>query len=335
MTTIYIATGDALVVVTRRDDRWQAGICLAGRQTQCVAADPLRPEFAYAGTFGDGVFCSSDAGITWQPAGGLPHGKVTALAVSTVERVNGRGVVYAGTEPSAVFRSEDGGASWRELAGLTELPSAATWSFPPRPETHHVRHILPDPHAAGRLYVAIEAGALVHTADGRTWHDRVPGGPRDTHTLAAHPAAAGRLYSAAGDGYFESRDGGDTWRRLDDGLRDGYCWSVAVDPADPDTILLTAAPGPREAHGQGEAESRVYRRTDGAWSEVRTGLAEPTGRRAPVVAADVTEPGSFYLASEGELYRSADAGASWERLSVGWPRRNPTAVGGMAVGKGG
>jgi photosystem II stability/assembly factor-like uncharacterized protein len=335
------------LIVARRDGRgWRAELQLAGRRVQSVAHDPLRPELVYCGTFGDGLFRSDDAGATWQPAHvGNTHDKIMSLAVSSVERANGRGVVYAGTEPSAVFRSEDGGDRWRELTGLTDLPSSREWSFPPRPQTHHVRHIEPDAHTVGRLYVAIEAGALVRTDDaGRTWRDRVPGGPRDTHTLATHPTAPNRLYSAAGDGYFESRDGGDTWQpaggsRLSGwarpvaGLKHGYLWSLAVDPQDPEGLVVTAAAGPRQAHDE-LAESVVYRRRVGApWTETREGLPSPQGRRVALVAAHAAEPGVFYLASEVELYRSADAGASWERLEVEWPGgRRPMSGGwGFAV----
>jgi hypothetical protein len=49
------------------------------------------------------------------------------------------------------------------------------------------------------------------------------------------------LYSAAGDGYFESRDGGETWQRFEEGLRHRYLWSIAVDTADADKIVVSAA----------------------------------------------------------------------------------------------
>ena len=335
MTVIYMTAREGLIVVTGRGDSgWHAELRLDGREVQSVAADPLRPELAYCGTFGDGAFRSDDAGVTWRRAGGIAHGKVMSLAVSPVERANSRGIVFAGTEPSSVFRSEDGGERWHELTELTELPSSNEWSFPPRPQTHHVRHIQPDPHAAGRLYVAIEAGALVRTDDaGRTWRDRVPGGPLDTHTLATHPAAPGRLYSAAGDGYFESRDGGDTWQQPADGLRHGYLWGLAVDPADPDALVVTAAPGPRQAHYE-PAESVVYcRATGGPWRETRAGLPASTGRHVALVAAHPAEPGVFFLAWEAELYRSADGGRSWGQLGVEWPAgRRPSHGGwGLAV----
>ena len=164
------------------------------------------------GTAGAGLFRSHDSGRNWEPVGpGIEHGIITAVAVSHAERAEGFGIVYAGTEPSAVFRSDTGGESWVDLAGLRALPSADTWSFPPRPHTHHVRWIEADVSVADRVFVAIEAGALVRTFDGgRTWRDRVRGGPYDTHTAVTHPLAPGRIYSAAGDGYFESTDAGDS-----------------------------------------------------------------------------------------------------------------------------
>src|SRR5437016_7486467 len=85
---------------------------------------------------------------------------ITAVDVGHAGQADGFGIVYAGTEPSAVFRSDNGGDSWVDLAGLRALPSADTWSFPPRPHTHHVRWIEADVSVADRVFVAIEAGAL-------------------------------------------------------------------------------------------------------------------------------------------------------------------------------
>ena len=43
-----------------------------------------------------------------------------------------------GTEPSALFISEDSGETWERREGMEKLPSANRWSFPPRPDCHHV-----------------------------------------------------------------------------------------------------------------------------------------------------------------------------------------------------
>ncbi len=319
-TTIYLATAQGLFIITHSDGNWRGEIRLNGKQVQCVAPCSRRPNVIYCGTFGDGIFRSDDRGNSWRLCEGFPQRKVMSLAVVDSKSPGVSDVVYAGTEPSALFRSDDSGQTWRELPGLLNLPSAGEWSFPPRPETHHVRYILPDPNEPRRLHVAIEAGALLRSEDGgQTWRDRVPSGPKDTHTLAVHPNAPARLYSAAGDGYFESTNDGETWRRITDGLQHEYCWSVAVSIGDPNTILLTASKSAREAHMKASANAFVYRRGPSErWHEVRHGLPASQGRRIAVVAASAAETDVFYLSAEGEIYRSADKGIEWQPLTVEW-----------------
>ena len=53
---------------------------------------------------------------------------------------------------------------------------------------------------------------------------------------------------------------------------------------------------------------------------------------ALVVAAHEAEPGIFYAAVARDLYRSPDAGLTWERLDVAWPHRyRDQAVHALAV----
>jgi hypothetical protein len=67
------------------------------------------------------------------------------------------------------------------------------------------------------------------------------------------------------------------------------------------------------------ANALVYRRSPGErWHEVRHGLPASQGRRIAVVAASAVEPDMFYLSAEGQIYRSADKGIEWQRLTVEW-----------------
>ena len=338
-TRIYLATAHGLNVIEGSNRAWRGEVRLQGQRVQCIAVDPRVKERIYCGTFGNGVYRSDNAGASWHPCEDLPNQNVTALATADSGDAGRPALLYAGTEPSAIFQSSDGGDAWHPLSGLLNLTSAREWSFPPRPETHHVRELLSDPCFPRRLHVAIEAGALLRSDDGgETWRDRVPGGPRDTHTLAAHRSAPGqgRLYSAAGDGYFESLDGGDTWRRVMEGLEHGYCWSVAVSNSDPETVLLSASKSPRAAHSKEFSNSAVYRRSGRSvhepWRKATDGLPDPRGRRVPVIVPSDIEPGVFYLASEGDLYRTANCGAEWQKLTVDWAERgSPQQAGDIAV----
>jgi photosystem II stability/assembly factor-like uncharacterized protein len=198
-----------------------------------------------------------------------------------------------------------------------------------------VRWITPDPLVAGRLFAAIEAGALLRSLDGgQTWEDRKPSGPYDPHTLVMHRLAPNRLYSAAGDGFMnpgtgfvESEDGGQTWYRPDEGLQHHYLWGVAADPADPATLVISAAHGPQQAHNPQSAESALYRRSgNGPWQRVQDGFPEPRGLLTAVLATHEAEPGVFYAANNKGAFRSADAGSSWEALPIRWPQ-------GMRIGR--
>lgn len=278
----------------------------------CLAVDPHTAGRAWCGSDRHGVYRSDDGGRSWRPAG-LADRRIMSLTASPVEE----DVVWAGTEPSEIWRSGDGGESWEPTAPLEGLPSSPGWAFPPRPETHHARWIACHPQEPGRLWVAIEAGALVSTTDGgRSWRDRVPDGPYDTHELAVHPNRPDTLRVSAGDGYYESHDGGESWSRPREGLDVGYLRSVAIDPGDPAVVVVSAASGPRSTYVAGRADGRLYRRSgNGSWRRVTEGWPDPPRTIAPLLVAGRGD-GALWAADERGVHRSDDGGSSWRRVSA-------------------
>jgi photosystem II stability/assembly factor-like uncharacterized protein len=332
---IVVATREDVLVVDPASGE-VARSDAVGRPT-CLAVDPSRPDRVWCGTEA-GVLRSDDGGATWRAAG-LESEEVTAIAASPIERGAGGAVVYAGTEPSAVWRSADeeeqpgSGETlprWQRAEGLLELPSSSTWSFPPRPDTHHVRWIACDPERPGRMYVAIEAGALVTTPDGgATWRDRPRVAPFDTHELAIHPARAEALRVSAGDGYWESADRGASWSSPEEGLDVTYLRSVAIDPGDPEVVVVSAASHAHSAYMAGRSDGRLYRREgDDRWERVRVGWPDPPATIAPLLAAG-RESGELWAADERGVHHSADAGRSWALVAAFAP--TPAWLRGLAV----
>jgi hypothetical protein len=338
-----IAMEDSLVIFESSKTGWKkTHESLKGTHPQCITFDPNNPNRAYCGTFGGGLWKTDDGGQSWDSIGKerISSSDVMSVSVSSLERggKNRFNTVYVGTEPTAFYRSDDGGETWAKTSSLNNLSSSPSWSFPPRPWTSHVRWIESDKTKPGYVYAAIEAGALVQSHDGgRTWIDKVQGGPYDTHTLATHKNMPGRLYSAAGDGYFESYDYGQNWKRLVAGLGDyDYLFSLAVDSGNPQTVIASASQWPTKAYSLEDAESVVYRKTSSSpvkdtednnsndkeeWNLVSNGLPKPTGTLISVLAANPRIAGTFYAANNRGIFYSTDSGISWKMLDgVQWPK---------------
>ena len=302
MSDLFMCTYDGrLVGLTREGGAWTSRTLLHDVPVQCVATDGER---VLVGTRGRGALVSGNAGAGWRPVD-LPETDVTAVAISEAD-----GALYAGTEPSRLFVSPDG-SRWRELTALQDIPSRPRWSFPPRPWTHHVRWIAPDPHVAERLLVGIELGGLMFSDDaGASFADHRPGAKRDVHSLAWHPRAEGRVYEAAGDGAAWSHDGGVHWDGADSGRDLGYCWALAVDPADPECWYVSAASGPGAAHRGPDARGRLYRWDGDAWHA----LAVPDEGMPYVLTAARDE--LIAGMSDGRLLCGTDRGERWDEIPV-------------------
>ena len=294
---MFVCTRDDRLI--RIDDDGGETTVLEGMGSQCVA---VRGERVLVGTRERGALLSDDGGATWQRIE-LPEPGVFSVAMSAAD-----GALYAGTEPSRLFVSR--GGPWSELEALQDIPSRDTWSFPPRPWTHHVRWIAPDPHHAERLLVGIELGGVMSSEDGgATFSDHRPGAKRDAHELAWHPRVDGYAYQAAGDGAAWSSDSGRTWQALDAGRDLGYCWALAVDRADPERWYVSAASGPGAAHRGTGARGRLYR-WEGAW--VALALPDESMPYALVAYDGQLVAGM----SDGRILRSGDRGESWDELAA-------------------
>ncbi len=117
---LYAATGDAVAQIDSLDgERADVTLNLEGRGVQCVAVDPHDPQRIFVGTFDRGVYRTLDGGGIWETVGaGMADARVLSIAVSPVDRVNGRSAVYIG--PSQTARSSRRGRPgfWRGLPRL-------------------------------------------------------------------------------------------------------------------------------------------------------------------------------------------------------------------------
>jgi photosystem II stability/assembly factor-like uncharacterized protein len=324
MTTLLAGMQNSVLVLESTKTGWKTQENLKGTHPQAIAFDHKNPNRAYCGTFGEGLWKTDNSGQIWENIGKnqISNSNITSVSVSSLNKEHNRfSKVYVGTEPSEIYVSSDGGQSWEIMSELNKLKSSKSWSFPPRPWTHHVCWIEPDVNHSDYIFVAIEAGALVQSRDGgRTWIDHNKQGPYDTHTLITHKKASERLYSAAGDGYFESFDYGESWNSPTEGLEHYYLDGLAVDSTNPQNVIVSAASTALQGHYIENAESFVYRRSaDGEkWKVVPNGFPEPKGTIITILASDPFNSGEFYALNNRGIFRSTDSGVSWTVFDIPW-----------------
>lgn len=233
-----------------------------------------------AGTYGDGIFRSTDSGQSWQPA----NEGLTATALRTIQPdPTQAGALICGAEPARAFRSTDGGQSWDELSAITEIDSCPDWYLPYSPRAGAIRNFYSPPGNGGRLLGSIEVGGLLDSPDsGETWSllDIPP--DDDIHHITGHPDNGDVLFAALGwaslrrdrpreeeprlGGVSRSDDGGKSWRKF----YSDYTRAVIVPPGDHN--LLLAAPAKRVG-----AEGRIEVSSDGgeSWEAAGAGLDTP------------------------------------------------------------
>jgi len=204
-----------------------------------------------------------------------------------------------------------------------------------------VMSIAVNPRNRFEYYVGVASGGVWKTVnDGTTWTPVFDGegsysigwvelDPNDASVVWVGTGESNSQRSVSyGDGIYRSDDGGKSWQNL--GLKKSeHIGRVVVDPRD-SKVVYVAAEGPLWGAG---GDRGLYKSTDGGktWKAVLT-ISENTG--VVDVALDPSNPDILYAASyqrrrhvftlidggpESAIYKSTDAGATWNKLKSGLP----------------
>jgi photosystem II stability/assembly factor-like uncharacterized protein len=240
---------------------------------------------------GSGVWRSNDLGETWELSSeGLAYGDDMKLSkVSNLTAAHGR--VLAGAEQIGIFESRDGGVTWSLLSTLEGEPGSDKWNDPANQPPGHLglSAILPDPKEPTRFWAIVQGmGIFETTDDGATWT------PRNKGLRADWP--------------------------LDD-PEVGYCVHKLVrSPVDGDRFYQQNHVGMHRSDDGGES-----------WTEISEGLPTEFGFAA---ATHPHDRETFYVIpldaghgrtmpdGQAAVWRTRDAGSSWQKLVNGLPQRD-------------
>src|SRR5439155_24131044 len=123
-----------------------------------------------------------------------------------------------------------------------------------------------DPKNPNIILAGSFRSGVFRSIDGReTWHAADSGTvPVWVSSLVINPRDSNIVYAADYDGVFKSIDGGLTWSALET-VRLTGCWSVAIDPRNPDTVYAATGYGDIDVLSPG-----IYKSTDAgkSWQKV-------------------------------------------------------------------
>jgi photosystem II stability/assembly factor-like uncharacterized protein len=289
--------------------------------------------------FGPAVWKSTDLGASWTHSSqGLAYaaGEEPIKSAWSLAPANGR--LYAGVQPAGLFLSEDGGETWEHVSGLREHPSRPHWM--PGGGGLILHAVLPHPDDGNRIWVAISAAGVFHTADGgRTWQPRNSGTRADflpegqnypefgqcVHSLVMAPGMPDRLYQQNHCGMYRSEDGGQSWESIEAGLPSSFGFPAAVHPRDPASLYLLPLNGDIAGRYVPDGRAAVWRTRDrgDSWQDLRQGLPQENaffGVYRQAMATDRCEPAGIYFGtSTGALFASRDEGDSWTMVAQHLP----------------
>ena len=268
---------------------------MAGRIAD-IAIDPNDQSTWYVGVGSGGVWKTTNRGTTWEPVfddeDAYSIGSVTVdptnssvIWVGTGENVSGRHVGYG----AGVYRSRDAGKNWENM-GL--------------PNSEHIGMIRVDPRDSNTVFVASQGplwsaggdrGLFKSTDGGENWRKVLGDGHGNTDIddeytgvseVYMDPRNPDVMYAVAWQRYrnvavlmdggpatsiHKSEDGGETWRKLTEGLPDEVMakTGLAISPQNPDVIYATIEGANRTGN--------VYRSEDGGESWVKGADYAPGG----------------------------------------------------------
>jgi hypothetical protein len=332
------------------------GIRLTGA-CPTLALDPIDPSRVYVGRAGQGVYRSTNGGVSYTKlAGGLPTTNLARVMVDLcdAEPIN----LYAaivGTNGSVngLFRSTNGGDTWVKKTNTPNFCSPQCW---------YDAYVAADPYDPDTVYLGgvdpryAVAGVLRSTNGGDTWVELSQVGPGtlhpDHHTMAFGPG--GIIWEGNDGGVWKSTDNAASWINCNNGLATAQLYTVAIHPALPDKILggtqdngtpervgpgtawpqLQAGDGGFSAYDHSHATRRyttyvyltIYRWTTSGSREI-TGPwgSDPTNWISPMVIDPVNA--SRILAGTNRVWQTTNATAT----NPSWTAISTTANGGGGV----
>ena len=240
---------------------------------------------------------------------------------------------YVATASGGIWKTVNSGTTFAPVFDDQEVSSIGDITLAPSdPQTLYAGSGEPNNRQSSSW-----GNGVYRTRDGgKTWAHVGLSGTQAIGRIVVHPAnpdiayvaALGPLWGPGGErGLFKTTDGGRSWTNTKSIDADTGFVDVAMDPQSPDTLYAASYQRRRQPFGYngGGPGSALWKTTDGGanWKKLTKGLPEgergaPASRSTGAIRRSSTSPSS--TRRKGGVYRSADAGETFTKMSATNPR---------------
>ena len=296
-----------------------------------LAIDPNQAETIYVGTGeangsidsypGDGIYKSTDGGLTWSNIGLQESNHIGRIAVhprtSNVIYVAACGQLYGKNPERGIYKSSDGGRTWVRSLHLTDSTAAIDVAInPQQPDTVYAA-MWERMRAPNRRRVGGFSSGIYRTLNaGQSWQLLSNGLPpaaanRGRIGLAVAPSNPATIYAMYAndpgnfDGIYKSTDHGNSWRRvtaagLPSGFLGGFGWyfgNIKVDPRNDNIVYALGV--------------TFHKSSDGgnSWSNLLGSIHVDQH----ALEFDPANSNRLMVGNDGGFYLSMNGGSSWAK----------------------
>lgn len=292
----------------------------------CISIDPSDPDNTYwVGTgetwtrnsvsAGDGIYKTSDGGKNWTKMGLEKSDRIASIQINPKNSneiyVAVLGALWGPSDERGVYKTIDGGKTWNKILFVNNTTGCS--------------ELVMDPTQPNVLYAAFwefrrtaysfssggDNSALYKSTDGGiSWvklEKDLPSGKKGRIAVAMAPSNSNVLYAVIEaekkeeKGLYRSDDGGIHWKFMNGDfaltVRPFYFSKITIDPTNPDIVAKAGLFGSLSRDG-----GKTFRNLGSMHSDIHD------------IVFDPIDPKRIFVATDGGLYKSYDAGMSMEKI---------------------
>jgi photosystem II stability/assembly factor-like uncharacterized protein len=310
-----------LPVFDKQTSASTGAVAIAKSNPNIVWVGSGEPASTRANSWGDGVYKSTDAGVSWTNMGLGDTRQISAVVIHPanpeIVYVAAMGYLWGRNDERGIFKTTDGGRTWSKSLFVNDTTGCIDLQMDPKnPKVLYAAAWQRFRFGAGDMAESGPASGIYKTTDGgQHWVELTEGLPTDemgkinlsvarhnpkivyAAVLTGEPAGSGKRTSETG-GVFRSENGGQSWQRVNPLTTSYYYQRIEVDPSDDNRVWMPVFD--------------LMLSTDGGKTFAKTNIRH-VHNDLHSIWVDPNDPQHLIIGGDGGVNISYNRGATWQQ----------------------